>query len=299
MNIIDFTDKFNNVVMGAEKGLATYLRENPNVKTLVVGLSGGIDSTVTAALARLAIDHCFKLGMNISLVGISMPILTNKEDEIHRAQDAGLSLCSAFIEKDLSTEAGTLLHSFDLPSWELLEAGEKLPLDAKIRFGNIKARTRMICLYHHAHKYRGMVLSTDNYTEYLLGFWTLHGDVGDFGFIQELWKTEVYGLARFLMNKFLEQGNNDAANALYDGINAKPTDGLGVTNSDIDQLLPDWDTSKGSYVDAYRVIDETLIRFLKEKGNTEHPIIKRHLASRFKRENPLNLKRDFLLWDYN
>lgn len=37
-------------------------------------------------------------------------------------------------------------------------------------------------------------MSTDNQTEYQLGFWTIHGDVGDFDPIQDLWKTEVYGL---------------------------------------------------------------------------------------------------------
>jgi len=62
----------------------------------------------------------------------------------------------------------------------------------------MKARIRMILLYDLAGGNDGMVLSTDNYTEYLLGFWTLHGDVGDFGMIQSLWKTEVYDMVEWI-----------------------------------------------------------------------------------------------------
>lgn len=46
--------------------------------------------------------------------------------------------------------------------------------------GNIQARLRMIYLYNLASIHKGLVLSTDNQTEYQLGFWTIHGDVGDF-----------------------------------------------------------------------------------------------------------------------
>ena len=54
---------------------------------------------------------------------------------------------------------------------------------------------------------------TDNQTEYQLGFWTIHGDVGDFDPIQDLWKTEVYGLANYLRDRYrsiaLEALHND------------------------------------------------------------------------------------------
>lgn len=55
--------------------------------------------------------------------------------------------------------------------------------------GNIQARLRMIYLYNLASIHKGLVMSTDNQTEYQLGFWTIHGDVGDFDPIQDLWKT--------------------------------------------------------------------------------------------------------------
>lgn len=57
-----------------------------------------------------------------------------------------------------------------------------------------QARCRMMYLYDIASRHKGLVMSTDNQTEYQLGFWTIHGDVGDFDPIQDLWKTEVYEL---------------------------------------------------------------------------------------------------------
>jgi NH3-dependent NAD+ synthetase len=53
--------------------------------------------------------------------------------------------------------------------------------------------------YHIARMMKGMVLSTDNLSEYWMAFWTLHGDVGDFGMIQMMLKgLELYDLARYL-----------------------------------------------------------------------------------------------------
>lgn len=69
---------------------------------------------------------------------------------------------------------------------------EEMPNRTPIANGNLQARCRMIHLYDLAGIHGGLVMSTDNQTEYQLGFWTIHGDVGDFDPIQDLWKTEVY-----------------------------------------------------------------------------------------------------------
>ena len=50
----------------------------------------------------------------------------------------------------------------------------------------------MIMLYNAASIFKGLVVDTDNLSEHYLGFWTMHGDVGDFKPIGKLWKTEVY-----------------------------------------------------------------------------------------------------------
>lgn len=145
----------------------------------------------------------------------------------------------------------------------------------------------MIYLYDTAKKTKGMVLSTDNYTEYLLGFWTLHGDVGDFGMIQNLWKSEVYDIAKYIVKNELQSGAEKKA--LQECIDGVPTDGLGITSSDLEQLG----------AESYEQVDGILQSYLNYKANPEpvddevlnHPVIKRHLASGFKRNNPFNISR--------
>jgi NH3-dependent NAD+ synthetase len=79
-------------------------------------------------------------------------------------------------------------------------------------------------------------MSTDNQSEYQLGFWTLHGDVGDYDPLQALWKTEVYQVAEYLKELYEKSGNIKAAEAIADSIALTPTDGLGISGSDLDQI---------------------------------------------------------------
>jgi len=273
----NYKDIYDNIINGG----ISYLKAYPNVKTLILGISGGIDSALTAALAKTIAD---KIG--IELLGYSLPTISNESNEIERAKDVGKVLCNYFEEMDITSIIPILQRAVD-PSL-FLEKKDK------IRTGNLKARMRMMFLYDKAAKHSGIVLSTDNYTEYLLGFWTLHGDVGDFGLIQKLWKTEVYGLTEWM-----------ACNGMWDEVlsvclEAKPTDGLGVSNSDLDQLLPGW---KDTYRKGYQQIDEILQAWLKAKNSMDigvaetqkmlydHPVIGRHLRTEFKRCNPFNLSR--------
>ncbi len=141
----------------------------------------------------------------------------------------------------------------------------------------------MIYLYNLAQKHGGLVLSTDNYTELLLGYWTLHGDVGDYAPIAALWKTEIYECAKWLIENdliFLEQEW-----ALKRCVDAVPTDGLGTTSSDLDQL----------HAATYAEVDALLQAYLagkRDKELVEHPVIQRHLRSEFKRNNPYNVPRE-------
>lgn len=291
--INNYEDMFNNAVEG---GVA-YLKAYPNIKSFIIGVSGGIDSALACALARATTDRIEdKTGREIELIGYSLPLLTNKQDEIDRALNVGAFYCDHFSEVDLYKPYMGLIQPIDNSLfYEMYGYAPDRSHDSRIRTGNIKARLRMMFLYDKASKYRGLVLSTDNYTEYLLGFWTLHGDVGDFGFIQNLWKTEVYGLSEW-KGKYANHG------ALLECVDAIPTDGLGVSDSDLDQLLPDWTISHRK---GYEFIDKILMalvnkdEYIDAGGETgklpllslQHPVVKRYHATEFKRNNPSNLTR--------
>ncbi len=266
------TNKYHKAVENIRKHLKDYLTSN-NLKSMVLGVSGGIDSALTAALA-----HKVAKDLNIPLITRSITIESNKKDEINRSIAVGQAFGTDFRHIDL-TEAFHLLQPYIV---EDFDKEDKNHIDFKIRMGNIKARMRMIYLYNLAAKNKGIVLSTDNYTELLLGFWTLHGDVGDLGMIQNLWKMEVYEMAKYIAEN---EANEQQAKALWDCINATPTDGLGITSSDLEQL--------GAR--SYNEVDNILKAYL--AGDTQynnHPVIKRHLATEFKRKNPYNFPREII-----
>lgn len=263
-----------------------------NVKSLVIGESGGIDSALTTVLCN---EICKELRnthqYDCKLIGLVLPFNSNTDEETQRGIAISEQYCNEWhgwdkigmeeLLKDLTN--GWLIAYGDNES--LIE-GMLSPEDlhvTKVRIGNIKARLRMIQLYQAASANNGIVMSTDNFTEYMLGFWTLHGDVGDLGLLQNLWKTEVYKLAIFIMLCWVEDRiNREKIRTLQACSNAIPTDGLGITKSDFDQL---------GYR-SYAEIDLKLIAYLKTGRIDEgDPVIKRHLATAYKRNNPYNLRR--------
>jgi len=259
-------------VENIQKELKEYLLKS-KLKALVLGVSGGIDSALCAALA---VPVCNELG--VKLICRSITISTNKQDEIQRAKDIGNAFANDFKEVDLSDAYDFLLPKIA----EDENTVNKSDRAFKIRGGNLKARIRMMYLYDLAAKERAMVLSTDNYTELLLGFWTLHGDVGDYGMVQNLWKTEIYAMSRFMAS---EMKDEDKSKALIDCVNAIPTDGLGITNSDLEQIG----------AETYEEVDQILIKLLKnpnDKSLIGNKVVQRKKNSEYKRTNPFNLSRD-------
>lgn len=278
-------------IQNIRRELTKYIKTN-GIKSLVLGISGGADSALVALLAKPVCDK-----LNIPLIGYSISIVTNTADEESRAKNVGNNFCTIFEEKDFTKMFHQVSSTIDETNHISVTSKS-----GKIRHGNIKARLRMIYLYDKASKNNGLVLSTDNYTEYLLGFWTLHGDVGDYGMIQELWKTEVYGMLDYIRDNELDTTYNEIS--VSDVIHANATDGLGITNTDLDQLLPGW---KGSSKDGYAEVDVLLKsahhdvyelkKFDKSKDlvYTSNPVLERVLRTRFKRENPVNIPRKNIL----
>lgn len=189
--------------------LANY-RTHWGIENIVLGISGGIDSAVTAFLFREA-------GWKV------LPVIMS----IHQKQveeQRGLEVCDAlgvtYMHRDLTDQFENNLKFMASEHDGLIAMDDQ----SKIRQGNLRARLRMMTLYDLASQVGGCVASTDNFSELAAGFWTLHGDVGDIAPIQSCIKSwEVPKLGQLL-------GVPDEV------IYAKPTDGLGISESDEDQL---------------------------------------------------------------
>ena len=222
--------------------MVDYLKRN-NIKALVNGVSGGIDSCVTSAIAY---EVKKQMGKDFRLIGLSLPTKTNSFDETSIAD----KILKAFYGKDgfvddIQLTCFTVKLAIRKHEDEL---GEHV---STVSDGNIKARLRMMYLYDVASLNGGIVIDNSNRTETELGFWTLHGDVGDYAPIGNLWKTEVYGLARYIKTLYKDE---DKVNAINLAISAMPTDGNGVkAGGDMGQIAP------GS---TYEIVDTILESYL-------------------------------------
>ena len=144
----------------------------------VIGLSGGIDSALSAYLAATA------LGAE-NVLALRMPYKTSSADSLNDAE--------AVIE-DLGLQNHTLAIS------EMADPLiERFPDMSKLRRGNIMARMRMVTLYDQSMAWGGLVMGTSNKTEFLLGYSTIYGDSGvALHPIADLYKCQVRQLARSL-----------------------------------------------------------------------------------------------------
>lgn len=167
-----------------------------NKTSLIVGISGGIDSSVVSTLCAMT---------ELKTIVVSIPLHQNKN--LHN-----LSLLHAEWLKDKFTNVTHL--NYDL-SKTYDEFYSMFKDDNKLAQANTKSRLRMVTLYHIAQLNNGLVVGTGNKVEdFGVGFFTKYGDGGvDISPIGDCLKTEVWDIGRQL-------GIHD------DIINAEPTDGL-------------------------------------------------------------------------
>lgn len=292
MKELNYERVFNILV----KETSNYITRN-RLNAMVLGISGGIDSTVVAAIC-----HEVSKQTGIPLIGRSLPI-KNKEDEFDVSKLVGEAFCNDFKVVNLTDGYLAVYNSIIGGEENLISCGDdaESKYQTPIANGNIQARLRMIYLYNLASIHKGLVMSTDNQTEYQLGFWTIHGDVGDFDPIQGLWKTEVYELAKWLIGYYYGCGIKkevdadgtrkicDMCEAIKKSMSLTPTDGLGISNSDLDQI------GAKSYYDVDRVLQTLTCKASPENDKLQDEltaelgpdvvgkITERRFKSRFKR----------------
>jgi len=168
----------------AEK-LISWIRErvsSSGCKGVVVGMSGGLDSSVLAVLCHRAFPQ--------SMLGVLMPCYSNREDMEH-AQ----ALATKF---SIPTKAVALDSVFDA-LLQALPGNEVDPDVSRLAEANLKARLRMLTLYYFANRLGYMVAGSGNRSELSVGYFTKYGDGGaDILPLGNLVKGEVKELARFL-----------------------------------------------------------------------------------------------------
>ena len=166
-------------------GVSDYVRKN-NFQKVLVGLSGGIDSALTATIAVDALS-------SDNVIGIAMPSKYNPdsslEDAKNLAQNLGIEFKIIEIEETVEKLRTLLKESLQEPLSGVTDE-------------NIQSRIRGNIIMGLSNQLGAMVLSTGNKSEMAVGYSTLYGDLaGGFALLKDVYKTEVYKLAEFRNNK--------------------------------------------------------------------------------------------------
>ena len=164
-----------------ERILVNFIRHEVTkvgLERVVLGLSGGVDSSVSAALAARALGPS-------NVLGVMLPYKTSSAESLSDATAVADSTGIETVTVDISDQIDAYFVSD--------------PQASSLRRGNKMARERMTVLYDYSAARSGLVLGTSNKTELLLGYGTLHGDMASaINPIGDLYKTQVWGLADHL-----------------------------------------------------------------------------------------------------
>jgi NAD+ synthase (glutamine-hydrolysing) len=175
-------DELEQMRLALELGLRDYVEKN-GFTDVVIGVSGGIDSALTAAVAVEALGaervHC-----------VSMPSRYSSEGTRSDAKALAESLGTAFLELPID-------HIYDAFESALAEvfSGREPDLAEE----NLQARIRGVLLMALSNKFGWLVIATGNKSELSVGYSTLYGDMaGGFALLKDVYKTDVFRLAKHL-----------------------------------------------------------------------------------------------------
>lgn len=201
-----------------EKFLTLFLQEEvrkTGLENVIVGLSGGLDSSVVAVLLKKA--------FNDNLTAILMPSSTSSDQSLTDAY----ALCEKFDIKYMVKPVGELVDSYFKDS-----------NPTHLQRGNFAARMRMATLYDISFMQKALVIGTSNKSELMLGYGTIYGDLASaINPIGDMYKSDLFGFATYL--GINEQIVNKAPSAdLWEG--QSDEEELGYTYEMIDKVLSDF-----------------------------------------------------------
>ncbi|HEY6628759.1 MAG TPA: NAD+ synthase [Acidimicrobiia bacterium] len=221
-------DPIEEVYRALATGLGDYVRKN-GFRSVVIGLSGGIDSALTAVIAADA------LGPD-GVWGVAMPSRFSSQhsvdDAVDLAANLGIRIDQVSIDEVYASYLATLDPVFTGTSFGVAEE-------------NLQARARGAILMAISNKHGPMVVATGNKSEMAAGYATLYGDmVGGYAVLKDVFKTLVYDLARWR--------NKDGTVIPQSSIDKPPSAELRPDQKDSDSLPP------------YEVLDAILERYIEE-----------------------------------
>jgi NAD+ synthase (glutamine-hydrolysing) len=234
--VTPFSDELEQMRVALELGLSDYVRKN-GFAEVVVGVSGGIDSALVAALAAEALGpdrvHCVSMPSRFSSEG-------TRGDAQKLAESLGCEFREIPIEPMVETYLEALAKSFEGYEPDLTEE-------------NLQARIRGTMLMALSNKFGWLLVATGNKSEMSVGYATLYGDMaGGFALLKDVFKTDVFRLSIYL--------NDRAGRELIPRtiIDRAPSAELRADQLDEDSLppYPQLDRVLEGYVEEDRSIDE-------------------------------------------
>ena len=211
-------------------GLRDYVEKN-NFKSVILGLSGGIDSALVASLAADAI------GGN-RVYGVALPSKYSSDHSLADAKEAAINIGLNYRIIQIQPMVGNLIENLHLSG---------------VAEENLQARVRGITLMGLSNQEGHLVLATGNKSELAVGYSTLYGDaVGGFAPIKDLYKSQVWQLAKWRNELAILQGQTPPIPV--NSINKPPSAELRPDQKDTDSL-PD-----------YKILDQILQIYIDQDG---------------------------------
>lgn len=229
-------------------GVRDYCRKT-GFKECVIGLSGGIDSALTAAIAALALgpEH---------VLGVLMPGPYSSDHSLTDARDLGKRLGVRTVTAPIGTAQNGIGGVLDAVFGELGEStlGEALP---DVTQENLQSRMRGAMIMAISNRTGAIVLTTGNKSELAVGYCTLYGDMnGGLAVLSDVPKTRVFSLSKWM------NANRDRI-----GFATEPIPENTITKPPSAELAPDQKDSDS--LPDYEVLDEIVDRHVEKKQSPE------------------------------